>query len=138
MLLMSGVKHVLIVRVRSATAAAAIAAWTAHRGRRRLCGNGAAGLSAIRVGEGMMAELAVMIAGRVCRVACDEGEEVRLGDLAQLVDALLGLAMMGFFVSMLTSSSLLAGTSLAVGAVIIIGWLWPRSLPHRTESTAHV
>ena len=34
-----------------------------------------------------MAELAVMIAGRVYRVACDEGEEVRLGDLAQLVDA---------------------------------------------------
>jgi cell division protein ZapA len=34
-----------------------------------------------------MAELAVMIDGRVYRVACDEGEEVRLGDLAQLVDA---------------------------------------------------
>jgi cell division protein ZapA len=35
----------------------------------------------------MMAELAVTIDGRVYRVACDEGEEVRLGDLAQLVDA---------------------------------------------------
>src|SRR4030081_3102731 len=35
----------------------------------------------------MMAELAVMIDGRVYRVACDEGEEARLGDLAQLVDA---------------------------------------------------
>jgi cell division protein ZapA len=35
----------------------------------------------------MMAELAVMIDGRTYRVACDEGEEVRLGDLAQLVDA---------------------------------------------------
>jgi cell division protein ZapA len=34
-----------------------------------------------------MAELAIMIDGRVYRVACDEGEEVRLGDLAQLVDA---------------------------------------------------
>ena len=34
-----------------------------------------------------MAELAVMIDGRVYRVACDEGEEARLGDLAQLVDA---------------------------------------------------
>jgi cell division protein ZapA len=34
-----------------------------------------------------MAELAVMIDGRVYRVACDDGEEVRLGDLAQLVDA---------------------------------------------------
>ncbi|MGQ0444505.1 MAG: cell division protein ZapA [Beijerinckiaceae bacterium] len=34
-----------------------------------------------------MAELAVTIDGRVYRVACDEGEEVRLGDLAQLVDA---------------------------------------------------
>ena len=34
-----------------------------------------------------MAELAVMIGGRVYRVACDEGEEARLGDLAQLVDA---------------------------------------------------
>ncbi len=34
-----------------------------------------------------MAELAVMIDGRAYRVACDEGEEVRLGDLAQLVDA---------------------------------------------------
>ena len=34
-----------------------------------------------------MAELAVMIDGRVYRVACNEGEEVRLGDLAQLVDA---------------------------------------------------
>jgi len=34
-----------------------------------------------------MAELAVMIDGRTYRVACDEGEEVRLGDLAQLVDA---------------------------------------------------
>ena len=34
-----------------------------------------------------MAELAVMIAGRVYRVACDEGEAVRVGDLAQLVDA---------------------------------------------------
>ncbi len=28
-----------------------------------------------------------MIGGRAYRVACDEGEEVRLGDLAQLVDA---------------------------------------------------
>ncbi|MGH6858545.1 MAG: cell division protein ZapA, partial [Methylocella sp.] len=28
-----------------------------------------------------------MIDGRVYRVACDEGEEVRLGDLAQSVDA---------------------------------------------------
>jgi cell division protein ZapA len=28
-----------------------------------------------------------MIDGRTYRVACDEGEEVRLGDLAQLVDA---------------------------------------------------
>jgi cell division protein ZapA len=35
----------------------------------------------------MMAELAVIIDGRVYRVACDDGEEVRLGDLAQLVDA---------------------------------------------------
>jgi cell division protein ZapA len=34
-----------------------------------------------------MAELAVMIDGRVYRVACDAGEEARLGDLAQLVDA---------------------------------------------------
>ena len=34
-----------------------------------------------------MAELAVTIDGRVYRVACDEGEEARLGDLAQLVDA---------------------------------------------------
>jgi len=34
-----------------------------------------------------MAELAVRIDGRVYRVACDEGEEARLGDLAQLVDA---------------------------------------------------
>ena len=34
-----------------------------------------------------MAELTVMIDGRVYRLACDEGEEVRLGDLAQLVDA---------------------------------------------------
>ena len=34
-----------------------------------------------------MAELAVTIGSRVYRVACDEGEEVRLGDLAQLVDA---------------------------------------------------
>jgi cell division protein ZapA len=35
----------------------------------------------------MMAELVVMIDGRVYRLACDDGEEVRLGDLAQLVDA---------------------------------------------------
>jgi cell division protein ZapA len=35
----------------------------------------------------MMAQLPVTIAGRVYRVACDEGEEARLGDLAQLVDA---------------------------------------------------
>ena len=34
-----------------------------------------------------MAQLAVTIAGRIYRVACDEGEEARLGDLAQLVDA---------------------------------------------------
>jgi cell division protein ZapA len=34
-----------------------------------------------------MAQLAVTIAGKVYRVACDEGEEARLGDLAQLVDA---------------------------------------------------
>ena len=34
-----------------------------------------------------MAELAVVIDGRGYRLACDEGEEVRLGDLAQLVDA---------------------------------------------------
>jgi cell division protein ZapA len=35
----------------------------------------------------MMAQLAVTIAGRSYRLACDEGEEARLGDLAQLVDA---------------------------------------------------
>jgi cell division protein ZapA len=34
-----------------------------------------------------MAQLAITIAGKVYRVACDEGEEARLGDLAQLVDA---------------------------------------------------
>lgn len=34
-----------------------------------------------------MAQLSVTIAGRVYRLACDEGEEARLGDLAQLVDA---------------------------------------------------
>jgi cell division protein ZapA len=34
-----------------------------------------------------MAELTVMIAGRAYLLACDEGEEARLGDLAQLVDA---------------------------------------------------
>ena len=34
-----------------------------------------------------MAQLAVTIAGKVYRVACDEGEEAHLGDLAQLVDA---------------------------------------------------
>jgi cell division protein ZapA len=34
----------------------------------------------------MMAELAVVIGGRAYRVACDEGEEARLGGLAQLVD----------------------------------------------------
>lgn len=34
-----------------------------------------------------MAQLAVTIAGKIYRVACDEGEEARLGDLAQLVDA---------------------------------------------------
>lgn len=34
-----------------------------------------------------MAQLAITIAGRIYRVACDEGEEARLGDLAQLVDA---------------------------------------------------
>lgn len=34
-----------------------------------------------------MAQMAVTIAGRVYRVACDEGEEARLGDLAELVDA---------------------------------------------------
>jgi cell division protein ZapA len=34
-----------------------------------------------------MAQLAVTVSGRVYRVACDEGEEARLGDLAQLVDA---------------------------------------------------
>ena len=34
-----------------------------------------------------MGQLAVMIAGRVYRLACDEGEEARLGDIAQLVDA---------------------------------------------------
>jgi cell division protein ZapA len=33
-----------------------------------------------------MAQVAVTIAGRVYRVACDEGEEVRLGELTQLVD----------------------------------------------------
>lgn len=34
-----------------------------------------------------MAQLAVTIAGKVYRLACDEGEEAHLGDLAQLVDA---------------------------------------------------
>jgi cell division protein ZapA len=34
-----------------------------------------------------MAQLAITIAGKVYRVACDEGEDARLGDLAQLVDA---------------------------------------------------
>lgn len=34
-----------------------------------------------------MAQLAVTIAGKVYRLACDEGEEGHLGDLAQLVDA---------------------------------------------------
>ncbi len=43
-----------------------------------------------------MAELAVMIDGRVYRVACDEGEEVRLGDLAQLVDAKISVLRQRF------------------------------------------
>ncbi|WP_036259031.1 cell division protein ZapA [Methylocapsa aurea] len=34
-----------------------------------------------------MAQVAVTIAGRVYRVACDEGEEAHLGELAHLVDA---------------------------------------------------
>lgn len=34
-----------------------------------------------------MAELALTVAGKVYRVACDEGEEARLTDLASLVDA---------------------------------------------------
>jgi len=34
-----------------------------------------------------MGELTVTIAGRAYLLACDEGEEARLGDLAQLVDA---------------------------------------------------
>jgi cell division protein ZapA len=34
-----------------------------------------------------MAELTVTIGGRAYLLACDEGEEARLGDLAQLVDA---------------------------------------------------
>jgi len=34
-----------------------------------------------------MAQLAVTISGRVYRVACDEGEQARLEELAQLVDA---------------------------------------------------
>jgi cell division protein ZapA len=34
-----------------------------------------------------MGQLAVTIGGRVYRLACDEGEEARLADLAQLVDA---------------------------------------------------
>jgi cell division protein ZapA len=46
-----------------------------------------AAASTIPVLEGKMAQLAVTIAGKVYRVACDEGEEARLGDLAQLVDA---------------------------------------------------
>src|SRR5580692_2342033 len=44
----------------------------------------------------MMAELAVMIDGRVYRVACDEGEEVRLGELAQLVDAKISVLRQRF------------------------------------------
>jgi cell division protein ZapA len=40
-----------------------------------------------------MAELAVMIDGRVYRVACDEGEEVRL---AQLVDAKISVLRQRF------------------------------------------
>jgi cell division protein ZapA len=35
----------------------------------------------------MMGELTVKIAGRAYLLACDEGEEDRLGDLAELVDA---------------------------------------------------
>ncbi|HTV34663.1 MAG TPA: cell division protein ZapA [Methylocella sp.] len=34
-----------------------------------------------------MAELALTIAGKMYRIACDEGEEPRLSDLASLVDA---------------------------------------------------
>jgi cell division protein ZapA len=34
-----------------------------------------------------MGELTVTIAGRAYLLACDEGEEARLGDLAELVDA---------------------------------------------------
>ncbi len=34
-----------------------------------------------------MGQLTVKIAGRAYLLACDEGEEARLGDLAQLVDA---------------------------------------------------
>ncbi|MCL2384387.1 MAG: cell division protein ZapA [Alphaproteobacteria bacterium] len=34
-----------------------------------------------------MGELALTVAGKVYRVACDEGEEARLTDLASLVDA---------------------------------------------------
>lgn len=37
-----------------------------------------------------MAQVAITIAGRVYRVACDEGEEDHLGELAKLVDGKIG------------------------------------------------
>lgn len=37
-----------------------------------------------------MPEVAVMIAGRVYRLACDEGEEARLANLANLLDGTIG------------------------------------------------
>ena len=37
-----------------------------------------------------MAQVAINIAGRVYRVACDEGEEEHLGELAKLVDGKIG------------------------------------------------
>jgi cell division protein ZapA len=43
-----------------------------------------------------MTQVAVTIAGRVYRVACDEGEQAHLGDLAQLVDAKIAVMRQSF------------------------------------------
>src|ERR1700730_17748275 len=61
----------------------------------------------------MMAELAVMIDGRVYRVACDEGEEVRLGDLAQLVDAKISALRQQFGVIGVQRPFIMAAMTLA-------------------------
>ena len=80
--------------------------------------------------EGIMGELTVTIAGRTYHLACDEGEEARLGDLAGLVDAKIAGIKQRF--------GALGDQRLSIMAAITLADEWAEANDHVRELEAEV